>query len=246
MTTETKFPTETIELPSKGKLYAKDSALASGTVEMRYMTAADEDLLTNPSYIEKGVVIDKLLQSLIVDKSINYSDLLIGDKNALVVAARILGYGKMYPIEYAGREVIVDLTEIEDKPLHEVVEKATENKFKYTLPVSGTVVTFKLLTHGDEQLIEQEMKGMRKLGKEVLPELTTRMKYMILAVDDNEDRKVCRDFADNMLARDAREFRKYVAEIQPDIDMRFYPVDGPANGVNIPINIQFFYPDFEA
>lgn len=246
MTAEIKFPTEVVELPSKGKLYPKTSALSTGTVEMRYMTAADEDLLTNPSYIERGTVIDKLLQSLIVDKNIDYSDLLIGDKNALLIAARILGYGKMYTIQYGGKEIDIDLTEIEDKPLHEVIEKATENRFDYKLPVSGNVITFKLLTHGDEQLIEQELKGLKKLGREILPELTTRMKYMILAVDGNDDKKVCRDFADSMLAVDARNFRKYVSEIQPDVDMRFYPENGPESGVNIPINIQFFYPDFEA
>ena len=243
---ETKFSTEIVELPSKGKLYPEGSALRSGKVEMRYMSAADEDLLTNQNYIEKGVVIDKLLQSLIVDKNIDYSQLLIGDKNALLVAARILGYGKLYKFDYAGEEVEFDLTQIQDKPLHEVVENATENRFTFKLPVSEKVVEFKLLTHGDEQLVEQELKGLKKLGREVVPELSTRLKYMILSVDGNEDRKVCREFAENMLARDAREFRKYVAEIQPDVDMRFYPDNGPAAGVSVPITINFFYPDFEA
>ena len=89
---EFKLPTETVDLPSKGKLYSKDSPLSEGQVEMKYMTAKEEDILSNQSYIAEGIVIDKLLKSLIVTK-FNYNDLLIGDKNALMIAARMLGYG---------------------------------------------------------------------------------------------------------------------------------------------------------
>jgi len=90
---EFKIPTETVELPSKGLLYPEGSELAKGTIEMKYMTAREEDILTNQSYIQNGTVLDKLMKSLIVSK-INYDDLLIGDKNAIMVAARVLGYGK--------------------------------------------------------------------------------------------------------------------------------------------------------
>ena len=95
---ELKLPTEKVSLPSKGLLYPKDSPLASGEVEMKYMTAKEEDILTNANYIRQGIVIDKLLQSLIVTK-FDYNDLLVGDKNAILVAARILGYGKDYTFE---------------------------------------------------------------------------------------------------------------------------------------------------
>ena len=239
----TEFPTEMISLPSKGKLYPENSPLRSGVVALRYMTAKDEDILLNQSYIEKGIVVDKLLQSLIDDKSINYSELLIGDKNALLIAARVLGYGKMYSFDYRGEKVDIDLSQIPDKPLDPVVENATENKFTFTLPVRGNVLTFKLLTHADEMAIEQELQGLRKLNKDASPELSTRMKYMILAVDGDEDRKNIRAFVDTMLAADARAFRKYVAKIQPDVDMRFYPEDGPEGGVQIPIEASFLYPD---
>ena len=96
---QTKFslPTETVELPSKGLLYPKENPLSSGTIEMKYMTAKEEDILSNQNYIRQGVVFDKLLQSLIVSK-VNYDDLTIGDKNAVLIAARILGYGKDYQI----------------------------------------------------------------------------------------------------------------------------------------------------
>ena len=153
-----KFPTEVVDLPSKGKLYPPDSPLASGTIEMKYMTAKEEDILTNQNYIQNGIVIDKLLQALIVDKTINYNQILIGDKNALIIAARILGYGKDYEFEYAGEKEQIDVSLLDNKEVHADVEKATENSFNVTLPTTGKVITFKVLSHGDEQKIDQEVK----------------------------------------------------------------------------------------
>ena len=109
-----KFPTETIDLPSKGLIYPKDNPLSNGKVEMKYMTAKEEDILTNQSYIESGTVLDKLLQSLIIS-DVNYNDIITGDKNALLIAARVLGYGKDYKFEYKGEEVEVDLSIIDNK-----------------------------------------------------------------------------------------------------------------------------------
>ena len=105
-----KFPTEMVDLPSKGHFYVDDHPLSSGKVEVKYMTAKEEDILTSQNLIQQGTVIDVLLQSLIVDKTINIQELLIGDKNAIMVAARILGYGKDYEFEYDGEEQKVDLS----------------------------------------------------------------------------------------------------------------------------------------
>ena len=238
------FPTEMVELPSKGKIYPKNSPLAKGEIELRYMTAADEDLLTNQNYIERGVVVDKLLQSLIVDKTVDYSQLLLGDKNALLVAARILGYGANYEFDYRGHKESVDLSKLSHKELHPDFVAATENLFTFKCPATGVTLEFKLLTHADDQAVEQELKGLRKINKEASPELSTRMKYMILSVNGETDKKAIRDFVDKQfLARDSRAFRKYVNEIQPDMDMRFYPEDGPEEGVEIPIQLSFLYPD---
>ena len=244
---ELNFPHELVDLPSQGKLYPADSPLRSGTVALKYMTARSEDILTNQTYIEKGIVIDKLLQDLIVDKAIDYSQLLLGDKNALLVAARVMGYGAAYSFEYRGRTETIDLSGIKAKPLDPAVEQATDNRFEFELPLSKAKVCFKLLTHADEQMIEQELKGLRKINKESSPELSTRLKYTILSVDGNEDRAAIRSFVDNnMLARDARALRQYIAKIQPDVDLRFYPEDGPEEGLPIPIEISFLYPDLEA
>ena len=216
-----KFPSEIIDLPSKGKFYPPDSPLSSGTIEMKYMTAKEEDILTNQNYIEKGIVIDKLLQALIVDKKVDYNQLITGDKNAILIAARILGYGKDYEFEYLGEKQFVDLSTLDNKPLHPDVEKATENAFNFTLPTTGRIITFKLLTHGDELLVDQEVKGLKRINKDSSAELSTRLKHMIIAVDGNSDKKNVREFVDNeFLARDSRAFRNYLRDFQPDVDMK--------------------------
>jgi len=240
------FPTEEVSLPSKGLIYSPDSPLAKGAVEMKYMTAKEEDILTNETYIKKGTVIDKLLQSLIVSP-INYSDLVIGDKNALLVAARVLGYGKDYSFEINGETHTIDLTELEDKELDsEHLIKPNHNEFTFTLPVLKKEITFKLLTHSDERKIEEELKGLKKMKQEV-GELTTRLKYMILSIDGDYERKTVRQFVDNqLLARDSRALREYIKEIQPDVDMTFEYEDEDGEiqrGVTVPLNINFFWPD---
>ena len=143
------FPTEEVTLPSKGLIYPKDNPLSKGVLEMKYMTAKEEDILTNESYIKNGTVIDKLLKSLIITP-IDYNDIIIGDKNAIMIAARVLGYGKDYTFTYDGEEHTVDLTEVKDKELEEknLLSKG-QNEFEFTLPTTKKSITFKILTHGD-------------------------------------------------------------------------------------------------
>jgi len=244
MSTENKFPSEVVDLPSKGLLYPEDSPLRSGTIEMKYMTAKEEDILTNQNYIQKGIVIDKLLQSLIVDKSIDYNEILVGDKNALLIAARILGYGAEYEFTYAGEKQTIDLSSLNNREIDENLYSSSKNEFAFVLPVSQNNITFKLLTHGDEVKLDQEIRGLKKINKDASPELSTRLKHMILSVDGDSDRKSVREFVDNrFLARDSRAFRKYISEIQPDVDLRFYPDNGPEEGIDIPIGINFLWPD---
>lgn len=238
---EFKLPTEIVELPSKGLLYSEESGLKSGKVEMKYMTAKEEDILTNQSYISKGIVLDKLMQSLIVSE-INYDELLVGDKNAIMVAARILGYGSEYVFDYAGEEQVVDLSLLENKEVKEDMF-TNGNKFEFTLPHSKNHITFKLLTHKDEKNIQRELDGLKKINKDNVPELSTRLKYMITSVEGKTETKDIREFVDNyLLAKDSRKLREYVREIQPDVDLTFFP-DSAENRVTIPIGVNFFWPD---
>ena len=246
---ELKLPTEIVTLPSKGLLYLKESPLAKGEIEMKYMTAKEEDILTNSNYIRQGTVIDKLLQALIVTP-FNYDDLLIGDKNAVLIAARVLGYGAEYAFTYSNgkgkeQEATVDLSKLEEKPMDESLYK-NGNNFTFALPKSGNTITFKLLTHGDEKKIDQEIKGLQKVNPNGSYDITTRLKHMITSVNGDSEQKSIRDFVDNyLLAPDARALREYYAKIQPDIEMKFIPEDEnyTGEGITVPISLNFFWPD---
>jgi len=238
-----KFPTEVVELPSKGLIYPKDNPLSSGKLEMKYMTAKEEDILTNANYLQKGIVLDKLLESLIVSK-INYNDLITGDKNALLIAARVLGYGKDYEFTYGGETLSVDLTTLEDKNLNpkNLLEEGV-NEFEFSLPSSKTTITFKLLTHGDEKSIDRELQGLKKIKKDFVPEATTRLKYMITSIDGDREKKTIREFVDTyLLARDARALREEIRRVSPDVELKYYG-DDVEEAITIPVDLTFFWPD---
>ena len=237
---ETKFPTEIVELPSQGLIYPADHPLRSGKVEMKYMTAKEEDILTNQNYIQKGIVLDKLLEALIMNK-FSLKDMITGDKNALIVASRILGYGKDYTFTYDGKEYTVDLTTLDNKPFDTSLI-TSRGTFKFTLPVSKTEVEFKLLTAKDEELINQEIQGFKKLNKESSSEITTRLKYQLTSVDGSQDKNIIKEFVEfNLLAADSRALRLYIKEVAPDVNLSFTTESGEE--VAIPINLTFFWPD---
>ena len=243
---ELKFPTEQVELPSKGLVYPKDNPLSSGTVEMKYMTAKEEDILTNQNYIKDGTVIDRLLKALIVTK-INYDDLVVGDKNAIMISARVLGYGKDYTFKYNDEEITVDLSELNQRFINEdeLLEKNI-NQFTFTLPHSEIPITFKLLSNKDDKAIKAEVAGLKKIDKKSSPELSTRLKYTILSINGDDDRKSIREFVDSyMLARDSRAFREHLKAFQPDIDLKFNFVgtDGIERETTLPMTVSFFWPD---
>ena len=238
---EFKMPTEIVELPSKGLIYPEDNPLSSGKVEMKYMTAKEEDILTNQSYIQNGTVLDKVLQSLIVSK-INFDDLIIGDKNALMIAARVLGYGKDYEFTYDGESYSIDLSTLENTDFDLDSIERGKNEFKFTLPNSGLDITYKILTHADERKITKELEGLKKLHKNDPPELSTRLKHIITSVNGDAENKTVRQFVDNaLLAIDSRALRKHISKNQPDVDLKFTTNGGQE--VTIPIGISFFWPD---
>ena len=241
---EFKFPTEVVELPSKGYFYVDGHPLSSGKVEVKYMTAKEEDILTSQNLIKQGTVIDVLLQSLIVDNTININDLLVGDKNAIMVAARVLGYGKDYQFEYDGIEQKVDLSKLEPKDIDFKKFTRGVNEFSYELPNSKRTLTFKLLNGRDETEIEAEIKALKKLSKEKSTELTTRLKKLILSVDGKADKSYVNNFVDNeFLSRDSLAFRTHLSSMTPDIDMSAYiDVDGEEIEVTIPVTLRFFWP----
>jgi len=238
---EFNLPTEVVELPSKGLVYPEGHPLREGKIEIKYMTAKEEDILTNQAYIEKGTVLDELLKSVIVSK-INVKDLIVGDKNAALIATRVLGYGKDYSFSYLGDSHDIDLSTLENKEFDET--QLTEgNKFFYTLPHSNIDVTFKILDGHDETKIEKEIQGLKKLNKNASPELSTRLKYIITSVNGDNESKTVRNFVENgLLARDSRALRNHLKEVQPDVDLT-YTTDSNEE-ITIPIGLSFFWPDF--
>lgn len=239
-----KLPTETVELPSKGLLYPEGHPLSGGVIEMKYMTAREEDILTNQNYIKNGTVIDKLLQSLIVTE-VNYDDLLVGDKNAIMLAARILSYGKDYEVVLGNKREVIDLSSFENKVLDESLYTRGVNEFAFTLPHTGNQVTFKLLTHKDEKAIEQEVKGLQRINKDNIAEATTRLKHIITSINGSSEKKDVREFVDQgLLARDARALREEYNRVSPDIDLTVtFEEDGVDREATLPIGLNFFWPD---
>lgn len=244
----TTFPTETIELPSKGVFYPEGSPLRNGTIELHYMTAKHEDILTSPNLIQKGLVLDKLIDALIATKGVKSTDLLLGDLNAVMVAARILGYGKDYEVTLTcpscGQQVeqTVNLTELQ---MQNEPENEKAPRFKIVLPVSKKEVVLKLLTRGDELRIEKEIKALKKVNGDVDSETTTRLKSIVSSVDGDSNASVIWQFVDNMLVRDARYLREQYRQIVPDVNFNIQ-VDctcGPNQTARLPIGADFFWPD---
>ena len=218
------------------------------------MTAREEDILASQSLIRKGVVLDKLFESVVVEPNVNINDILIGDKNAILLATRVLGYGAEYKVEVTDpstleeQSVTIDLSKVKTKDFNEELLNS-ENLYKFKLPKSGTELEFKLLTHGDELEISKENQALARLYKgkgDTTFDVTTRLKYMIQSVDGNNDRGFITKWVQNsFLALDTKAFRKYVKEISPDMDLKFNftsELTGEEEALDIPFGAGFFYP----
>jgi len=246
------FPTEVLDLPSQGKLYPTDNPLSSGRITIKYMTAKEEDILSNQNLIKKGVVLDKLFESILVD-NVNIKDILIGDKNAILLATRLLGYGPDYTFRFYSDKTnqlittTVDLSQIKIKEVDYSLFK-NKNEFEFETPQGKNKLTFKLLTHGDEILIDKDIEAMNKINKDFSGDVTTRLRYMIKSVDGKTDVGSINKYLNGMLARDSRAFRQFVKEISPDLDMKFTYTheDGETEEASISMGVGFFWPSTES
>ena len=246
MAEENKFPSEVIDLPSEGKLYPKEHPCSNGKIEIKYMTAKEEDILTSANLIKKGVVIDTVLNSLIITPGVNVDDLILGDKNAVMVAARVLAYGPEYKCEVTltGGEKIEHVFNLADCPFKKLPEDVTENKFETELPISKKKITFKLLSGKDETSISRDLEASRKSGLSVSPELTTRLRHTITSVDGDDSTPTINNFVQNMLARDSIHLRREIKSMTPDIELtQEIDVGGESVTVDIPMTVTFFWPD---
>jgi len=244
------FSTEVISLPSKGLCYPESHPLAKGQITIKLMTAKEEDILTSSNLIRKGIHIDKLLESIVVEPGVKPDDLLLGDKNAILIASRILAFGAEYTIsirdKYTGEdtEVKVDLSKIEIKDIEDSLLNRN-NEYNFNLPQTNTPIKFKLLTHGDELAINKDIEAMNKISQSS-SEITARYRRIIVEINGSRDLSVISDFVTNkLLAKDSRELRKYISNITPDLNFTFnytYPSSGETEALSIPFGVDFFYP----
>jgi len=246
MPEDTKFPTEVVDLPSQGQVYPEDSPLSSGKIELKYMTAKEEDILTSQNLIQKGIVIEQLINSLIVDKTVKSQDLILGDKNAVMVAARVLAYGADYQAEATNPDsgekelVTFDLTSCKFKELPDDVDYSS-GEFSFQLPTSETNITFRLVTGKEENLIDKDIAAMKKMGTSA--EVTTRFRHVITSVEGNNEPAQITSFVNNMLSKDSLELRREIARVSPDIEMtQEVEIGGDTVEVEIPLTVEFFWP----
>jgi len=247
-----KYPTETISLPSQGLLYDTSNPLSVGTLEMKNLTAREENLLTNQTLIKNGTLLDKLLESVIVDKTIKIDDLLMTDFDAAIFALRQLAYGTTYDaVVTCGRcgkenQVEIDLSILKNKDLDLSLYPKGENNFSFQLPNSKTNITFKFLTRKDIYNIDKEIESLKKISKQST-EMTTRLNYIITSVDGDNTTARIRKFVDGeLLSKDSLELRRHIKQISPELNSTFEFCCSECEyrkEEQIPMGITFLFPN---
>ena len=247
------IPVETVPLPSGGKCYDVDHPLhGRDTVEIRAMTAKEEDILTSKALIKKGTVISHLIRSCLIDKRVDPETLLAGDRNALMIALRVTGYGTEYKVEVdcpacgERSKHNFNLAELPVKRLEiDPIAEGT-NVFEEVLPVTNAKVRWKLLTGQDEQEIMTLSERRKKQGQRAENLITERLKYSIVSANGISDRTKIDMLVKSLPARDSLFLRKHIDKHEPGIDMKAW-MDCPAcfehSEVRLPLGAAFFWPD---
>jgi hypothetical protein len=226
---KSKLPTVIINLPSLGKVYPKEHPLSNGTIEMRYMTAYDEDILTNASYIREGVVFDKLLDAIITTQ-VNINDIANVDKDALIINARILAYGSEYPVTVQDPktsikiERVVDLSKIKSNPF--VLENDENGEFTYTY--SGTEIKFTYFN-----TIESDDTSISGLLKRIITEVN----------GSRSEQDIEQFLRYEFLSVESKKFRQYYKDNTPKLDYNyeFESEDGSTFTSTFPVNTDLFW-----
>ena len=247
-------PTEIVDLPSKGKFYPEGHPLHGvDQIEIRFMTAKDEDILSSPTLLKRGIAIDRFLQNIIIDKNIDVRSLLIGDKNALIIASRITGFGHEYPVGMTcstcghQHDYVFDLTEIDAKAPGDLDELGAtltdEGTIKTTLPYTKVEAQIRPLLVEDEYKIADVVKKQEGRGQDPSP-YTTQLKAMICALNDVSNRAQIHQFVDIMPTRDSKHINSIYNKVFPNVDMKqrvVCPQCAAAEEVNVPITVNFFW-----
>ena len=247
-------PTEFVELPSNGRYYASDHPLHNQeTVEIRFMTAKDEDILTSKALLRKGIAIDRLLENLVINKQIRIDDLLLGDKNAIILAARISGYGSEYVTKITcpncnnASESNFNLEQVgaKDANVPENITLTEDGTFLCTLPKTKFEVEFRLLTGTDENYLVESAQKQTKLNL-ADSTATDLVKRLVVSINGVSNRSEINNFVDNMPALDARYVRSCLQDVTPNVDLtQLYSCTscGYQAELEVPFTTDFFWPN---
>tara|TARA_Y100001938_G_C8079686_1_gene428301 strand:- start:383 stop:1294 length:912 start_codon:yes stop_codon:yes gene_type:complete len=248
-------PVDLVPLPSQGLIYPPESGFhGKEAVEVRAMTAKEEDILTSRALIKKGTVITELIKSCLVDKSLDVEVLTSGDRNAIMTALRVTGYGSDYSVDVscpacgANQKKEFSLAELPIKRLEASPVAPGANLFSFDLPVSKKTVHFKFLTGKDERDMNLIQERQKKQGSKVESLVTTRLLHSICSVDGVTDKNKIGTFIRNMPARDSLVLRKHIDKNEPGIEMKAWMTCDECDEhseVNLPLGASFFWPDTE-
>lgn len=250
---QVEIPVESVTLPSNGIVYDMNNVLSGEeSVEIKCMSAKEEDILSSRALIKNGTVITHLLRACITNKAVDPDDMLVGDRNAVLIAIRITGYGSDYKVKIGCPscseefENVFDLSKLSVKPIGAQPLALNTNLFEYILPSSGMHVHFKLLTGKDESEISRMAEKKKKLQTQIDNTVTSRLYSCIVSINGNSDKNFISKAINNMRAGDSRAFRKYVDSIEPGVNMLqkvTCPHCNDESEVTIPLGINFFWPD---
>jgi len=249
------LPVAEVPLPSRGLVYSDGPLAGAETVELKAMTAREEDILMNRTLVRKGTVVTELIKSCIIDKNIDVNSMISGDRNALMVAVRITGYGADYapkvtcPSCESQQDFSVNLENLPVKELDlgKLKQVGTgQNAFEFMLPLSKKTVIFKFLTGKEEERILQDIETKRKKGIVQENLVTTKLMNSIVAIEGNTERGFINQFCQHMPARDSLALRKVLDESEPGVDMSSDFVCnscGHTEVLTVPLGPSFFWPN---
>jgi len=238
-------PFDVIPLPSRGKTYRNGKA----NIKVSYMTTADENILTSPNLLQSGEFLSILINRKILEPELRYNDLLVGDRNAIMLWLRATGYGEMYPVTLNDENGIpfdteINLNDLKTKELG--AEPDEDGLFSYTFNMSKANIRFKLLTCGDIDTIEKMIEFDKENDNPINNTNTYTLEKTIVEVNGSRDRNMIKEFISNIRIKDAKDFTKYINSIESgvDLDITIGTPGGGSIDTFLPLNIGFFWPDF--
>lgn len=225
---------DVVQLPSQGVHYANGKK----SLRVAYLTASDENILMSPNLIQSETVVDELLKRKILDKDIPFDEIVEEDKQAILIFLRNTAFGTEYsltltdPITKKQFETQLDLSVLKVKEFK--LKPDSNGEYEFILPMSKKNVTFKFLTNTQEK----ELQTIKETsGSNVVPVNTKKLEMMIKSVDGQRDQMAIYQFIQNLPIKDSLEFKKFVSENKPGLDL-IVDVIAPS-GEKVPVLVDF-------